>query len=301
MSPGDAQPGEPGSSSTPSRPNAPAQVASSLKSTPNSRGAATVSDHISLVGVHVDQIRPWIQRDIQQAEKCPVDAMLQVLLQRASLDPKTKQPDLLKRCLKAVLPVCNGHAKAAVNDKDLHSSHIKEALDTYVLPGDERKYYEPFIKATNATLACLQGIKVDGMRAVSLDPNIVCQLNDKQMFQVHQNERSDRRPDVVILPVQSSRNAFPPDDMGDAEHTVRNAWQKPEKSLLWKDVLASIEFKRKAKRLSGPPSSYSVQAYTATDPDYLPVETAAPDGPATAAAGPSQTQAQHPAPVHARK
>ncbi|KAG0706490.1 hypothetical protein DFH29DRAFT_845929 [Suillus ampliporus] len=301
MSPNDAQPGEPGSSSTPSRPNAPAQVASSLKSTPNSRGAATVSDHISLVGVHVDQIRPWIQRDIQQAEKCPVDAMLQVLLQRASLDPKTKQPDLLKRCLKAVLPVCNGHAKAAVNDKDLHSSHIKEALDRYVLPGNERNFYEPFTTATNIALACLEGIEVDGMRAVSLGPNIICQRNDKQMFQLHQNKQSDRRPDVVILPLQSSRNAFPRgcEGMGDVEHMLQNARNPPEESLVWKDVLASIEFKRKAKKLSGPPSSYSVKDYIATDPDYLRVETAAPDGPVTAAPGSSQTQAKKPAPAHA--
>ncbi|KAG0706458.1 hypothetical protein DFH29DRAFT_1022318 [Suillus ampliporus] len=300
MSPGDAQPGEPGSSSTPPRPNAPAQAAGSLKSTPNSRGAATVSDHISLVGVHVDEIRPWIQRDIRQAEKCPVDAMLQVLLQRASLDPKTKQPDLLKRCLKAVLPVCNGRAEAAVNDKDLHSSHIKEALDSYVLPGDEKKYYGPFTKVINIALACLEGIEVDGMRA-SPGMNIICQHNDKEMVQLHQNEKSRRRPDVVILPLQSSRNAFSDEfrDMRDAEHMLQNAPNPPEESLVWKDVLASIEFKRKAKGVSGPPSSYSVQEYIATDRDYLRVDTAAPDGPATAVAGPSQTQAKQPAPAPA--
>ncbi|KAG0699553.1 hypothetical protein DFH29DRAFT_1014269 [Suillus ampliporus] len=298
MSPGDAQPGQPGSSSTPSRPNVAGHTASTLKSTPNSRGAATVSDHISLVGIEVEQIRPWIQRDIAQAKTCPVDAMLQVLLQRASLDRKTQQPDLLQKCLEAVLPVCNGRVKCAGKDQaTLHSSKIKEALESYVSPGVESDYYKPFINATNIAMACLKDIKVDGMRAASPKVDIICQLNDKNMVQNHQNVPSTRKPDVVILPFQSSLDAFPHDRMGPSEHMLRNATEKPIESLLWKDVLASVEFKRKSKRLAAPPSSYTVKDYVPPKPEYLPVGSVAPEDPATAASGPSQTQSQQPVPA----
>ncbi|KAG0696690.1 hypothetical protein DFH29DRAFT_1082776 [Suillus ampliporus] len=288
MSPGEAQPGEPGSSSTPQRSNVAGLAGSSLKSTPNSRGAATVSDHISLVGVEVEQIRPWIQRDIQEAKTCQADAMLEVLLQRASLDRKTEQPGLLERCLEAVLPVCNGRVKCAGKDEPkLHSSKIKKALDRYVSPGVEKDYYEPFIKAANIALACLGDIKVDGMRAASSNVDIMCQFNDKQISQHHQDQESKRKPDVVILPSQSSVKAFPNEGSNDARHRVETAAKSPEEPLLWKDVLASIEFKRKAKTLSRPPSFIHSE------------KTAAPDGPAVTASGPSQTQSTQPEPAAA--
>ncbi|KAG1739397.1 uncharacterized protein EDB91DRAFT_1248752 [Suillus paluster] len=294
MSPGDAQPGQPSSSSTPPRPNVPAHDAtSSMKTTPNSRGAATVSEHIGLVGVEIEKIRPWVQHDIERAEPCRVDAMLQVLLQRVSLDAETEQPDLLGRCLKAVLPVCNG-AAGKKPDGYLHSSGIKDALDTYVLKGVEEDFYEPFVKATNIALAFLEDVKVDGMRGASREPQIIFQKNDKNMTQSHQNTTARRKPDVVILPLQSSLNAFPADHklMGDGEHSVENAPRKPAEQLLWKDALAVVEFKRKKKILPEPRSAYKVKEYIATKPEYLRVETGATDGPAVSSA--SQTQAKRP-------
>ncbi|KAG1893857.1 uncharacterized protein F5891DRAFT_743724 [Suillus fuscotomentosus] len=103
--------GETGTSSTPPRANASNQGGSKIEFTPYSRGASVISENISLVGVQVKEVRPWIQRDIEQAKQCKADAMLQALLQRASCAPcapKTKQPELLQKCLKGVLPVCNG-------------------------------------------------------------------------------------------------------------------------------------------------------------------------------------------------
>ncbi|KAG0695565.1 hypothetical protein DFH29DRAFT_1083311 [Suillus ampliporus] len=299
MSPGDVQPGKPGSSSTPARPKAPAQATSSLKSTPNSRGAATISENIDLVGLNM--FRPWIQRDIERTETCKVDAMLQVLLQRASLDPEIKQPDLLPRCLDAVLDVCNGKTTPPGKNPDnkLHSLRIKKALEKYILPGAEGAYYAPFIEATNIAMACLENINVDGMPAAS-SLNIICQQSDtKNMKQGHQNQVAKRKPDVVILPFQSSRDAFPTYNMKDPEHRITGATMKPEVELPWEDVLASIEFKRKVKQgLRPPPPSYQVTDYVATNPEHCPVvsTTAATDGPATAPSGPSQTEAKQPVP-----
>ncbi|KAG1721496.1 uncharacterized protein EDB91DRAFT_1275625 [Suillus paluster] len=295
MSPGGAQPSQPNSSSTPPHPNVPAQAVSSIKTTPNSRGAATVSEHIGLVGTWVNQVRPWVQHDIEKAERYHVDKMLEVLLQRTSLNPKTEQPDLLGRCLQAVLSVCNWTAMpiGKAPDKDFHSSCIKDTLDKYVLKGVEEDYYEPFITATNIALACFDNIKIEGMRATLGKPDIVLQLNDIKMTQSHQNTTLQQRPDVIILPLQSSLDAFQDGDIfGDVEYILKNTIKEPKAKLLWKNVLASIEFKRKMKKYLRVPSSYDVKSYVPTKPEYLGVETPATNAPKTPVSGPSQTQAK---------
>ncbi|KAG1744150.1 uncharacterized protein EDB91DRAFT_1080942 [Suillus paluster] len=272
MLPGDAQRGNPGSSSTPARPKALAQATSSLKSTPNSRGAATISENIDLVGVQVGDLWPWIKRDIEQAKTCEADTMLQVFLQRASLDPETEQPALLPRCLEAVLHVCNGTAPPKIPDDKLLSSCVKKALETYASSEGEKDYYDPFIRATNIALACLDIIKVDGMPVASgLD--IICQQHaDKGVKQGNQKQEPKRKPDVVIVPLQTSRDAFPGWNMGEPELMTKFATMMPENNISWKDVLASIEFKRKAKtgkELDPPPGSYAVTNYVAPKPEHL--------------------------------
>ncbi|KAG1751618.1 uncharacterized protein EDB91DRAFT_1216918 [Suillus paluster] len=90
--------------------------------------------------------------------------------------------------------------------------------------------------------------------------------------------------------------------MGEPEHVTEAATMVPENNVSWKDVLASIEFKRKAKAgkelCAPPPGSYAVTSYVAPKPEHLAVgsTTAATDGSATAASGPSQTQPKRPVP-----
>ncbi|KAG2118222.1 uncharacterized protein F5147DRAFT_768356 [Suillus discolor] len=273
--------GETGTLSTPPRANAPASGASKIESTPNSRGASVVSEHIGVLGVKVKKIRPWIQRDIEQVKECKADAMLQALLQRASSAPETEQPELLQKCFNAVLPVCNGQASTAL----VKSSDIETALSEYVLPGVENNFYGPFVKATNIALACLEEIKVDGMRVPVPTVDMICQQNDMPMHQTHQTVTSTRKPDLVILPLNSACASFQDekgskkrkqkDDKKDDEkdetnqetnekndgeqrkkkrkaHMDTNATAKPHK-LPWKDVLACIEFKRKTKGIEGTP------------------------------------------------
>ncbi|KAG1717241.1 hypothetical protein EDB19DRAFT_1923676 [Suillus lakei] len=274
--------GETGTSSTPPRANAPAHGASKIESTPNSRGAAVVSENISLVGVRIKEVRPWIQRDIEQAKQCKADAMLQALLQRASCSPETEQPELLQKCLKEVLPVCNGQVSAG----GIRSSGVETALKKYVRPGVENNFYAPFIEATNIALACLQEIKVDGMRAPVPAVDMICQQNDMPMYQHHQSVKSTRKPDCVILPLNSAYAAFEDEkdhEKDDMKHDtkrkaqmVKNAMAKPPAPLPWEDVLACIEFKRKPpgkkQGIKPPlPSSYGVKDYVPTKPEYLPV------------------------------
>ncbi|KAG1826528.1 hypothetical protein EV424DRAFT_1599821 [Suillus variegatus] len=303
--------------STPPRTNAPAYGASKIESTPNSRGASVVSENIGVLGVKVKNVGPWIQRDIEQVKECKADAMLQALLQRTSSAPKTKQPELLQKCLKAVLPVCNGQASTAL----VKSSDIETALNEYVCPGVENNFYGPFIRATNIALACLEEIKIDGMRAPVPTVDMICQQNDMPMHQMHQTKKSIRKPDLVILPLNSACAPFQ-DEMGNKKgiqtnkqkgaqkndekddeqrkkkrkaHMDTNATAKPKK-LPWKDVLACIEFKRKiagrTKGIKSPSSTYAVTDHVPTKPEYLPVDHLKAE---VLAPGPSHTPATQPA------
>ncbi|KAG2051452.1 hypothetical protein BDR06DRAFT_589387 [Suillus hirtellus] len=293
--------GETGTSATPPRANASSQGGSKLESTPNSRGASVISENINLVGVKVREVRPWIQRDIEQAKQCKADAMLQVLLQRASCAPETKQPELLCKCLKGVLPVCNGQVSAG----GISSSGIETVLKKYACPGIEPDFYSPFIDATNIALVCLKEIKIDGMRAPVSTVDMIFQQNDMPMYQTHQKAKSIRKPNVVILPLNSACALFEDEKGGKKgkqkdkrkdgqkrnDHMVKNAKAKP-KNLPWKDVLACIEFKRKTKDIKSPPSSYIVTDHIPTKPEHLPVGHFKAEVPTP---GPSQTLATQPA------
>ncbi|KAG1803457.1 hypothetical protein EV424DRAFT_1647590 [Suillus variegatus] len=269
--------GETGTSSTPPRANAPIYGSSTIES---------------------------IQRDIEQAKECKANAMLQALLQRASSAPETKQPELLQKCLKAVLPVCNGQASTAL----VKSSDVETALKNRV----EHDFYGPFIRTTNTALACLEEIKVDGMRVPVSAVDMICQQNDMPMHQTHQTAESLRKPYLVILPLNSACAPFQDEKGGEKgkeedeqeedekrkrkrkAHMDTNATAKP-KNLPWKDVLACIELKRKTpgrtKGIDPPPCSYIVKDYVPTKPEYLPVGHLEAENPAP---GSSQTLARQP-------
>jgi hypothetical protein len=152
--------------------------------------------------------------------------------------------------------------------------------------------------------------------------DMICQRNDMPMYQTHQTEKSIRKPDLVLLPLNTACSAFPavtddqegkqPGEKKDSEkdtviddeerkerrkaHMHTNAKKKP-KNLPWKDILACLEFKRKkTKGLTPPPSSYTTTDYVPTKPEYLRVahrkaEASTPDPPQTSAPQPSSDTA----------
>ena len=163
-----------------------------------------------------------------------------------------------------------------------------------VSPGIENNYYAPFVEATNIALACLEEIKVDGMRAAARKVNMICQKNDLNMVQDHQGKESTRKPDVVILPWEK---AYDDDTVSETDHKVIKSAKTPTTRPVWQDVLALIEFKRRTNRPS-PPPSYEVKDYIPTKPEYRRVQPPEPDTPATAAApDSSQIPSGQPAPV----
>ncbi|OJA09990.1 hypothetical protein AZE42_03830, partial [Rhizopogon vesiculosus] len=239
----------------------------------------------------MENLRPWIERDIEQAQTCHADAMLSALLQRASNNPQTEQPQLLDMCLAAVVGLCN-----------TRSGPIRESLKKYVKSGDEHALYEPFIQLANGAFAGLGQIKIDGMPDAS-ELAIMCQQNDpKNMEQYHQDLKSIRRPDVVIIPFLY--NAFPEvAEKTNSEDLRRDlATEQPEVALRWEDVLTCIEFKRPTKKdFSKPKDKYTVASRVLTKPEYLRVERPLEDPvlkvPAAAETGISKTPAAEPAPA----
>lgn len=277
MSPPDAN--ATGSSSTPPRANA--VHTSTMKSTPNSRGAAVISSHINFLGADVDHLRPWLERDLEQAQLCQFDAMLSMFLQRASNAPQTEQPKLLQRCLETVVKLCNPLPPNEEESSKVHpAGEIKDALTRYVSRGIENAFYAPFTQAANIALSALSGLKVEGMRDANSELDIMFQQNDpKTMSQYHQDQQAIRKPDIVIIPF--SYDAFPAlkKQMTSQNQTnsrtirLEKGQCKPDVALRWKGTLACIEFKRPTKKnLTPPKETYTLDKYVPTNPQYRVIE-----------------------------
>jgi len=106
------------------------------------------------------------------------------------------------------------------------------------------------------------------------DLDIILQVNDYPILQDHQGRRSTRKPDVLILPYECARNTLPKrkHSMSPSEYKIINAAAKPTARLLWKDMLACIEFKRSNKEFSPCPLFHAVTEYKNTVPKYRPIE-----------------------------
>lgn len=128
--------------------------------------------------------------------------------------------------------------------------------------------YAAFVDASNAVLACLRDLKIEGMRdPLSKRPCMFFQRNDPTVLSHSHAEKLLRRtPDVVILP-NDHRSDYRD---GNAQN---NAGEAPM-SNLWKDVLSVIEFSRSGM-VAPPPEIYGVTEYKATEPEYFAI---GPDG-----------------------
>ncbi|KAG2120014.1 hypothetical protein BD769DRAFT_1641729 [Suillus cothurnatus] len=241
---------------------------SELKSTPIAIGSAAVSEHISTVGVNVNDIRPWIGRDVENYRECPIDEMLQELLHRCTdrSKPLPDKPTLLADCLNAVLPICN---------KGDDAQAIKKNLGDIMKSKVEDQMYKPFIQASNLALERLSKLNAPGLVCSKAhdDHNILFHQNDpKNMTQKHQGEKSTRKPDVVIVSRTGAKKVRK--QPGQA-YKDEEAWEKPAKQFQWTDVRSTVEFKHKKIRtdkktrtskktrigLSKPPATYAVKAY----------------------------------------
>ncbi|OJA14918.1 hypothetical protein AZE42_12843, partial [Rhizopogon vesiculosus] len=204
--------------------------------------------------MRIKDLRPWITRDVENYRTCEIDTMLEELLYhcRDTNKPNPDKSELLVSSLKAVLKVCNEGTPA---------QHIKTLLTKFLNVSDERMSYEPFVQAVNAALLELRKVNAPGIVCSNdeWDPsNVLFHHNDKPLCQLHQGEKSTRKPDVVVVPLQAARLVQEDGDFSKPVEVFGEAYKVPKKesSFQWKDVCSTVEFKRSGRRIDLPPTKY---------------------------------------------
>ncbi|KAG2339967.1 hypothetical protein BDR05DRAFT_991741 [Suillus weaverae] len=243
------------------------------------------------ISVLVNNVRPWITRDVQNFQKCEADTMLQELLAMCtgssqSLSPSEKST-LLETSLEAVLPICNVGAVA----QEI-KGHLTDFCDIELEPAT----YAPFARAANCALRELSEVEVPKIPAFKVDDktNILLQVNDPMpIYQNHQGKQSERKPDIVVVSHQTalSANAH---QMQESQVLAETACKPPKDNFQWTDVRSTLELKRPRKALNHPPTVYKTD-YVVPPPsaqymEYVkdPNTPAKPTG-STPTAGSSQT------------
>jgi hypothetical protein len=232
--------------------------AEAVKSTPQAVGSAVISEHISTVGVEVNNVRPWITRDVQSFEKCEADTMLQELLARCTGSSQSlsacAKSTLLETSLKAVLPICNVGTVA---------QEIKGYLTDFCDIEYEPSTYAPFVRAANCALRELSEVTVDGMPAFEVDDktNILLHVNDPMpIYQDHQGKQSERKPDVVVV----SRQTAKAHQTQESQVITEIGYKSPKNNFQWTDIRSTLELKRSRKPLTHPPATYKTDYVVST-------------------------------------
>ncbi|KAF8881762.1 hypothetical protein BD779DRAFT_1473240 [Infundibulicybe gibba] len=232
---------------------------SSLKSTPNSNGTAVTSEHLGIP--IVDAVSPALFEDIRNHEKRPVGvvlgAFLALCLDKTKANNNIKPEDLLKKCLKVVLPICN-----EIN------SQLRFYLKEYAsITSEETKRYKPFVFAFNHALEKLQAAECDELRSPS-ELNIMFHRNDpKYIIGTHDGGKSSRKPDVnqAGRPFRASGYTW-------KGFAYKIAGEHPRGNFDWGGIASSQEFKKKKKKIAFTlPESFSSDAPCGiVDPQPLP-------------------------------
>ncbi|KAF9236277.1 hypothetical protein BU15DRAFT_77121 [Melanogaster broomeanus] len=244
-----------------------------LQSTPSNRGLSAASKQLEIHGVGKVALTPWVIEDVCKAKECEADEMLEYLLWRASEKPNGPHTPgehvLLDRCLRKVLPICNGEG---TKNKKFPASDIRAALTEYTKCTLETDLYAPFVKASNTALACLDGLKINGMREHGSDQvQMFFQRNDPNVIpQHHAGHTSGRKPDVVVLPFVNDSPYFEEARLGHWDDHVGSLDSKAPMPTHWKDVLSVFEFKR-VSSMNPPPETYSLSEYKAPKRKFLKI------------------------------
>jgi hypothetical protein len=136
-----------------------------------------------------------------------------------------------------------------------------------VAPQVETKSYAPFVGAANQSLLRLSELDMPGLVASKDNKDlsdILFHHNDHPMFQTHQGETSERKPDVVIIPWKTARAARNNGDIykkNDMYLHCKTACAKPDSNFKWPETVSTVEFKRTRSTLDAPPSGYEVRDY----------------------------------------
>ncbi|OJA20354.1 hypothetical protein AZE42_12668, partial [Rhizopogon vesiculosus] len=254
-----------------------------IKSTPNSVGTPVVREGINTLGTNVDDIRPWIKRDIQDYKRALIDDMLKELLYRCKLESgsdsasasefesKEKEKEekekvrLLHDAFKAGLALCKVAAMREAMEKH---------LTDFINAPTEVPSYEPFVRAVNHALTQLRDVNINGMitsKAAEdseyIEGGIIFHHNDYPIKQKHQGVDTIRKPVVVVVSYESARSA-----MKDGKKAKRTqlysdiACKKPGDNFTWPVVLSTFEFKCTPKKNKGENEKLKYDTVGVVDP-----------------------------------
>ena len=78
----------------------------------------------------MEDVSPAIRANVERHETCTVEALLNAFLSHCLLEEhKHNPPDLLKQCLKAVLPLCNTRGYSIDAKQEQSKDKIEELED----------------------------------------------------------------------------------------------------------------------------------------------------------------------------
>ncbi|KAG1754535.1 hypothetical protein EDB19DRAFT_1666907 [Suillus lakei] len=233
---------------------------SGLNSTPLTVGSAAVGEHVSTLGVGVNDVRQWITRDIDNHRECDADAMLQELLCGFEERPSSEKSKLLQDSLKAVLDICS------------NTREITENLTEFANCTVEPNSYPSFVCAASAALLKLSSLEVPGLPAPPHnETDILFHHNNKDMKQMHQDTMSTCKPDVILVSRKAAKGMA---EGGEAkgkgakkEFYANKAATVPHGNFNWIDVHSTLEFKRNPT-LAPPVLPYKVTKYAPPKPGF---------------------------------
>jgi hypothetical protein len=122
----------------------------------------------------------------------------------------------------------------------------------------------------NSAFEALRGVKdlPLELRTASNDDPLFHQNDPKPIKGIHNELKSSRKPDVVLVSMDSVRIAFDPDDHSDwTDYAFKT--NAPNRNFGWNDVLLTVEFKHTKPVMMGPPPEYK----------YMAMESIAPQSP----------------------
>src|SRR5277367_6218411 len=122
----------------------------------------------------------------------------------------------------------------------------------------------------NSAFEALRGVKglPSELRMASHDDPLFHQNGPKPIKGIHNELKSSRNPDVVLVSTNSARIAFDPDDHSDWIDYAFNT-NAPNRNFGWNDVLLTVELKRNKPTITGPPPKYKCKAIELIEPQSL--------------------------------
>jgi hypothetical protein len=122
----------------------------------------------------------------------------------------------------------------------------------------------------------LKALDVPGLPSSKADdPNdIVFHRNDPMyIFQYHQGAESKRKPDIVVIPCKSARNARKGGKKAKTDEIYTQiACNSPDKSFTWPNIRSTVEFKHTKRGINPPPTeAYRVEEYKPPTQQYMDI------------------------------